>query len=534
MSDDGLDLDDELLALAGEDAGDEEQGDDLQTRQSRSPSPRSSPQPSDRHSSPEASPPRRKTKPRKTGARRRKDDSEEEGEASDGASSQDSLGSGAMDESDSDAGADSGPDDSNPYPVEGKFTSYEDKTRIMALPELERESIMAERAAEQERRAQDMNLKRLMVARQAKEDKKRKAGTADLDDDQRKSSRQRIRGGDEKLAAYKKQREQTFEQRNRRNRPRRSPSAESERHQSDLDAEGDSDVEWDERRKSPARDEPPPELRDFERVRVGRSNFAKVCFYPGFGQHLIGCFCRVHIGLNKSTGESTYRMCQIKDFVEGSPYTMQGSNGKPVKTDQHVLVTFGKAEKEWPFIMCSDSRFTESEFEKYKRTCETDSVKIPTRSKLNKYLNGIHSLLERRWTDEEIAEKLRRQNKYASEIAATTRSAPVIPTRELKLQALNKSIRKANREEVRNALTLKAAEKAAAAEKARLARLEEEQARKVTGDPLFDGSDVSRTATPSQMIKKEKKERKGIPTFTKKTMDDEMIGSMDLGIDIEI
>ncbi|KAK8176017.1 hypothetical protein IWX90DRAFT_129057 [Phyllosticta citrichinensis] len=533
MSDDGLDLDAELLALAGDAAGDDEQDDGLQSRQSRSPSPRSSPQPSGRHTSPEQSPPRRKTKSRKTGGRRRKDDSEEEGEASDGASSQDSLGSGAMDESDSDAGADSGPDDSNPYPIEGKFTSYEDKARIMGLPELERESILAERSAEMERRTQDLNMMRLMAGRQAKEDKKRKAGTVDLDEDQRKSSRQRIRGvGDEKLAAYKKQREQTFEQRNRRNRTRRSPSVASERRQSDLDAEGDSDVEWDERRKSPARDEPPAELRDFERVRVGRSNFSKVCFYPGFGEHLIGCYCRVSIGQDKSTGQGIYRMCQIKDFTEGNPYTMQGSTGKPVKTDQYVLVTFGKAEKEWPFIMCSDSRFTEAEFEKYKRTCETDGVKIPTRSKLNKYLNGIHSLLERRWTDEEIAEKLRRQNKYAYEMAAVTRNTPVIPTRELKLQALNKSIRKANREEVRNALTAKAVEKAAAAEKARLAKLEEEQARKVTGDPLFDGSDISRTGTPSQP--KEKKERKGIPTFTKKTMDDEMIGSMDLGIDVEI
>lgn len=83
MSDDGLDLDAELLALAGDEVGSDQEMDDARhsPRTSRSPTPRSSPQPSDRHSSPEASPPRRKVKSRKASGRRRKDDSEEEGEA---------------------------------------------------------------------------------------------------------------------------------------------------------------------------------------------------------------------------------------------------------------------------------------------------------------------------------------------------------------------------------------------------------------------------------------------------------------------
>ena len=38
---------------------------------------------------------------------------------------------------------------------------------------------------------------------------------------------------------------------------------------------------------------------------------------------------------------------------------MEGANGKPFSTNQYALVTVGKSEKEWPFIACSNSKFTE-------------------------------------------------------------------------------------------------------------------------------------------------------------------------------
>jgi RNA polymerase-associated protein RTF1 len=51
-------------------------------------------------------------------------------------------------------------------------------------------------------------------------------------------------------------------------------------------------------------------------------------------------------------------------------------------------------------------------------------------------------------------------------------------------------------------------------------------------DDLFDG-DSSRASTPKPPEKK-KTERKGLPTFRKPKMDDDIIASMDIGIDIEI
>jgi hypothetical protein len=38
---------------------------------------------------------------------------------------------------------------------------------------------------------------------------------------------------------------------------------------------------------------------------------------------------------------------------------METANGKHFKTTQYVRAAHGKAERNWPFITCSDSPFTE-------------------------------------------------------------------------------------------------------------------------------------------------------------------------------
>ena len=223
------------------------------------------------------------------------------------------------------------------YPIDNKFSSEKDKAEIMALAEVEREAILAERAQELERKQQDQILRRLLQGYQAKDgekakqlvSKKRKAGNADLEDVQRKSSRQKTTLGGRKVGetsdameAYKRQREQKGimnEQRKREGEERRERKKRgSLDRDSEADADGESEVEWDDKPKdsyqpvSAPRDELPADLHDFNRVKIGRDNFAKVCFYPGFDDAIKNCFARVSIGPDRNTGENLYRMCQIK------------------------------------------------------------------------------------------------------------------------------------------------------------------------------------------------------------------------------
>ena len=209
-------------------------------------------------------------------------------------------------------------DDGPAFPLEGVYLDSADRAHIQSLPEIQREEILAERAAENTKRQQDLQLKKALAATQAAASKhqKRKAAAADLDDDagQRKSSRAKVEKRNV-LDDYKKAREARGADRTSRldprrdgGRKRRSRSASSA---SDRDADGESEVEW-APEVSSRREEAPADLRDFERCRVGRSSFAKVSFYPNFEETMKGCFARVSIGVNRETGENMYRMTQIK------------------------------------------------------------------------------------------------------------------------------------------------------------------------------------------------------------------------------
>jgi RNA polymerase-associated protein RTF1 len=227
-----------------------------------------------------------------------------------------------MDQSDSEADAPVSPaDDVAPlYPLEGKFTSASDRAHILGLPEIEREEILAERAANVLRKQQDLQLKRVLAAtrEKAKSHNKRKAAAADLDDEAtRKSSRPKVeKVGRSALDDYKLAREQRGADKSSRLDPRRSRRDDrSATPASDRDAEG-SEVEWaDAPEAAPKRDDPPAEIRDFNRAQVGRSNFAKVCFYPNFENSISNCYARVSIGPDRQTGQNMYRMAQIKGSV---------------------------------------------------------------------------------------------------------------------------------------------------------------------------------------------------------------------------
>lgn len=224
------------------------------------------------------------------------------------ASSPNSLGSGDMDESDSDRDDDPPPRDTGVlYPLEGQFVDQKDKQRIMAMSQLEREEILGARVEEVSR----MNFQAELQKRAAMNNKKRKADSEEPEDS-RKSSRQVKPKRNAALDAYTLAREQKGQQRQRdddrrRDRDRSGSPGDGG---SDVDAEGEEDVDWDNDRKSPERQDLPVTLRDVESVRIGRGFFSKVCFWPGFEEAMNGAFGRVGVGQQR--GQTVYKMAQIK------------------------------------------------------------------------------------------------------------------------------------------------------------------------------------------------------------------------------
>ncbi|QPG96585.1 hypothetical protein C2857_004668 [Epichloe festucae Fl1] len=589
------DIDDDLLALAG--GASEDEGSAGRSREG-SESPRHTKKDSGRS--------------KKSKRRARQDDSEEEGEALSTPSSPNSLASAAMDESDSDAepvaprrGA---TDEDEKYPVDGLFMSEAEKAEIMAMREVEREQILEERTTEIERQRQNRLLRQMVENEERKSvKKKRSADTAELEDGQRKPSRQRTGKAETAMDSLRRARAAKAKRREDNSRGRDySPG------RRDSDGEESDDDFGRARSRTPEKEEekeaPPPELKDFERVRLGRNEFAQVCFTPGFEPAITGCYIRIALGPHPETGVEQYRMAVIKGFSNSRPYALTGPQG-PFVTDQYVKAAHGKAVKEFPFIAASSGKFTEGELNRYQVTCNNENVKLPTKAFLTDKIDDINNLINHKWTNEEIKARLAKRNTLkrrfdpaerervgkllddavargdetkAQELqdeleklgsqrlafrttlgASKDLGASRATTEQDRLAERNRENRRMNAELVRKA-QLKEKAKSREIEKAlkRGEQVAEDPSRRLRTKAKFvhdvndtpqklsaNGGEVSTSAngTPkvsatkpemqshlAKLHEKNYSESKGVPTIHKPLMDDDVIGALDLDIDVEI
>ncbi|KAM0429326.1 hypothetical protein ACHAPT_006541 [Fusarium lateritium] len=606
------DIDDELLALAGGDSDDEGSG-----NESRGMS--ASPPPAKRGGS-------KKGSGKKSG--RGGDDSEEEGEAYSAPGTPNSLESAPMDESDSDAepsrnraGA-ADDDDDDKYPVEGMYVSQAEKAEIMAMREVEREQIIAERMMEIERQRQNRLLRQMISSVENEErtqgKKKRSADAAELESGEGKASRQRTgdkeesQGDSHRGKAMDSLRRARAEKARRREDHERRKDVYSPR---DRDS-GREDSEDDfNHRRSPTpeadepRDQPPAELRDYDRVRLGRNEFAQVCFTPGFEHAITGCYIRIALGPHPETGIEQYRMALIKGFTTSRPYALNGPNGTFV-TDQYVKAAHGKAVKEFPFIAASSGKFSDTELNRYKVTCHNEGVTLPTKAYLMDKIDEINKLINHSWTSEEIKGRLKRikdlkrrfdpaERERVSRILEEARErgddakvdelqeeldklgtqrlafrtslgpsklseAPKGQSEQDRLAERNRENRRLNAEAVRKA-QLKEKAKSREIEMAikRGEGYQGDMSRRLRTKAKFvydvnesvekkaatngSGASTPGTSTPKPAAKSQQllphlaklqeekyQEKKGIPTIHKPLMDDDVIGSLDLDIDVEI
>lgn len=579
-------IDAELLAMAGDSSEDE--GDDIDQTQvvedklsndeDQEPAPRVV-----------EAPARTKGVAQKVKARGRRKRRQQEGDIDDDDINDDSADRSpspayspdarAADESEGEIDGDDGIDDEAPlFPLEGKFENVRDREAIMAMNEIEREELLAERAAQVLRRQQDLQLKKALADSRASANRnKRKAIDTDTDD----GSKRNIRPKTDKRSAlddYRKAREQKGAERNRLDLHRNDRNARSPSPRSDRDAGGESEVEWAEPAADKHRNEPPAELKDFERCRVGRSNFARVCFYPAFEETIRGCFCRVNIGISKESGQAEYRMTQIKGFTEGKPYTMETSNGKRFTTDQFAIVAQGSNERPYPFSACSDSPFTDAEFARFSETLRKDNIRLPLRRFLLNKLERIHALLHTNFTEETLQLKFNKQRamqlkhdpvhmarvkreaiekrrvearesgdteeleKCDAELTALMNgtaishvikpsASPVTNSQNLdRLAKLNHKNRGKTTQEVRQALI---------EERRKLQREREEAAArkaKAAEDAIALEQRIASTTRESSVIQRSSTPSNGGPlgALKRKNLDDDVIGSLDLGIDLEI
>jgi RNA polymerase-associated protein RTF1 len=231
----------------------------------------------------------------------------------------------------------------------------------------------------------------------------------------------------------------------------------------------------------------------------------------------------------------------------------EGKNGQKVATDQYVICQHGSVKKDYQFQYLSNQRFSDYDLDVYRQSLAEANAKPPTQSALRKKYDDLKGLENRFWTEEDINARIAKSNKFSHLLykSVSNNPAPKIPTKTeahaVRIAELNRQNKRADMDRLVKAQQEEKKQKARARRQAeidaRKAKAAEEAAKKAREeavstkghlevDALFDG-DSSRATTPKPMEKK-KVERKGLPTFRKPKMEDDIIASMDIGLDIEI
>ncbi|PUU74963.1 hypothetical protein B9Z19DRAFT_1091427 [Tuber borchii] len=293
------------------------------------------------------------------------------------------------------------------YPLEGKYKDQADMRALLAMNEIDREALLAERAGRIERAQQNRHLRNLLKSRNAAD----KANGASASGANRRSTRTKSmpkkteetskRGKLDELRKTREERstraagsgKQTGDEEDARVR-RRSIN------EDDEDKAGYNEeiyVKEDDREIL---------LADVNKARIGRTGLAKLCDYPGFEEAVTDCFVRVSL-FDRETGSTSYRLGWVKGFVSGKYYSML--DGKR-RTDQHLRVSQGLAERSFGMEFMSDSPVTEAELNRFKKQMEFDHCAMPPLSLVERKSRELRELDNRVLTQDEVNEMIKKRN----------------------------------------------------------------------------------------------------------------------------
>lgn len=296
--------------------------------------------------------------------------------------------------------------------------------------------------------------------------------------------------------------------------------------------------------------------------------------------------------------------------VEGKPYAVEDDRKTTFVTNQYIVAAHGKAKREWPFIMCSESPFTEAEWNRYIATLKFEGLPLPKKPELEVKIEDINNLVDRPWTETELQKKLDTQKRFRDQFSGAARlrleqdlvvakakgmderakeiqntldtmsqprlafktslnpnkplATPKGPNQQDRLAEINRNNRKINAENVRKA-QIKERQKARDIErrieagediqgdmsrrvKTRMKFMHDvnEDATKPANSGQNSGASTPANGTPRisaqkapllpHMAKLQHKavDKNGLPTIHKVITEDDIIGALDIDIDIEI
>ncbi|KAF5384178.1 hypothetical protein D9615_003169 [Tricholomella constricta] len=302
----------------------------------------------------------------------------------------------------------------DPYPLEGQYVDEADRLRLMQMSEIEREETIVLRLEEKQR----LHDKR-MISQMVKEQR-----NGDSDNAPKPAKRQHIARGatkekSRKLDELKAKRRAKDEKQRTKGSPKRDRSSSPMDMEISDDESEDGQItkyeqEEEKDRKMFSKPEPavdqPATMEDLEKCRITRDLLAKYCMAPWFQDYVQDAWVRFLIG-QEDDGQPVYRICQIlnlgADFVK--TYRV---NDKVV--NQALELKHGKSVRLFNMDKVSNAPFLPKEFDRLVKTCSHEEVKLPTKLVLEKKAAEMTRLINQPITESDITAMLARKNQLNS------------------------------------------------------------------------------------------------------------------------
>lgn len=193
------------------------------------------------------------------------------------------------------------------------------------------------------------------------------------------------------------------------NERRRSSSSSSSSSSVSSVSSGESDTERHKSNKVVKKAKTIESKEDLERSRLSRFKIDKFVHLPIFKRTVVGCYVRIGIGQNTERNIPVYRIAEITDVCE----TAKVYNVMNTRTNIGLKLRHGKHERVFRAQFISNSPFTDSEFSKWKQTCETEHVELPTIQHCEDKAESIRKALTYRYSSADVDKILASKEKFS-------------------------------------------------------------------------------------------------------------------------
>ncbi|KAF4520734.1 hypothetical protein B566_EDAN004854 [Ephemera danica] len=136
---------------------------------------------------------------------------------------------------------------------------------------------------------------------------------------------------------------------------------------------------------------------ELNKIRLSRHKMERFVHLPFFNQVVTGAFVRIGIG-NDTTGRPVYRVAEIIGVCETGKVYQLGST----RTNKGLKLRHGGNERVFRLEFVSNSEFLDTEFQHWKKACETKNVSLPTVDMLQQKLKDIYKAMVYEFKEEDV------------------------------------------------------------------------------------------------------------------------------------